>query len=530
LAAPSRALDAPLARATPAPGGDEDSDASAVDAQRHFRGSGLLLVGRFLAVFLNFAVQVLTVRYLSKDGYGAFAYALGVVSMTASLVLLGLGKGIPRLVPIYLARHDHARAVGSITLAVGTIGGLGLLLVGLVHAFSVELGHVVRAAPESLTLLLTLIVMAPLDALDNLLQQLVAVFGSARAILLKRQIVSPSLKLLAILLVVLGSGDARMLAVGYVAGSVVGVTLYAVVLWRAWRASGLLQGLTLRKLVFPFAEVFGQSVPLLSSELQVIWRTALAVLMLEYFHPVASVAEYRAVLPVAGLNMVVFEAFGFLFVPHAARMFARGDLAGVNDLYWKTSLWIAVLTFPVFAITSALAEPLTLWLFGPRYALASTLLVILSIGFYVNAALGFNAATLRVHGKVRAVVVADVAAALAAVGMSLLLIPRYAAIGAAIGTTTALVVQNVLNHLRLSRPDLGVRLAAGPVLRVYGLVIVALGGLAFIEERFTPPALVSLAVAALLSLGVLRFARRAIDPLSTFPELRRIPLVARLVS
>src|SRR5919198_1404902 len=42
---------------------------------QHLRGSVLLLFGRVVALGLNFLIQILIVRYLSKSDYGAFAYA-----------------------------------------------------------------------------------------------------------------------------------------------------------------------------------------------------------------------------------------------------------------------------------------------------------------------------------------------------------------------------------------------------------------------------------------------------------------------
>ena len=69
--------------------------------RKYIRGSSLLFVGRLLAILLNFAVQVLIVRYLSKQDFGAFAFALSIVSIGASLSLFGLDKAIARFLPIY---------------------------------------------------------------------------------------------------------------------------------------------------------------------------------------------------------------------------------------------------------------------------------------------------------------------------------------------------------------------------------------------------------------------------------------------
>src|SRR3954447_24269228 len=69
--------------------------------RRQIRGSSLLLAGRMLSLVVNFATQVLIVRYLSKADFGAFAYGLSIVSLGEALAVLGLDKAIARFLPIY---------------------------------------------------------------------------------------------------------------------------------------------------------------------------------------------------------------------------------------------------------------------------------------------------------------------------------------------------------------------------------------------------------------------------------------------
>jgi O-antigen/teichoic acid export membrane protein len=78
----------------------------------HIRGSSLLLLGRLLGVGLNFLIQVLTVRYLTKSDYGAFAYALSAEALGASLAAFCLDKSLARFMPIYHERRDYRRIFG----------------------------------------------------------------------------------------------------------------------------------------------------------------------------------------------------------------------------------------------------------------------------------------------------------------------------------------------------------------------------------------------------------------------------------
>lgn len=501
------------------------------DATRSYvRGSGVLLGGRFISIFLNLLVQVLTVRYLAKADYGAFAYGLGVASIGSSVVLVGLGKAVPRFVPLYSERGDHARAFGTVALAVATVTGVGLSLVALLHGLKGVLAGTLVSDPLSLALLLVLIALAPINALDHLLQTLVAVFISARAIFFRRYVLAPLLKLAAIVLVIAVAGDVYLLAYGYIVGGALGLWLYVGILLRKWRSDGVLRHLHPRRMRVPAREVYGFSLPLLSAELPVLLRGSIALVLLEYYQGTLAVAEYRAVYPVAGLNLVVFQAFGFLFMPMAARMFARNDGAGISELFWQSALWITVLTFPVFAVTCLLAEPVAVMLFGARYASAGTILSILAVGYFVNAALGYNAAALQVLGKVRFTVFSDILAAVTFIGLCVWLIPLYGAVGAAIGTTVNMVVHNIANHVGFRVCGTGIQLVDRRFVSVYVAAASLLLGLMVLQWITRPPVWIAFALVGAASLLLVRQTRHLVNARESFPELLRIPLIRWLMT
>lgn len=498
-----------------------DSAGPPTARDKYLRGSSVLLGGRGVSLLINLAVQVISVRILSKTDYGAFAYALGVASIGSSAVLLGLDKTVSRFVPLYQEQGEERKALGTLALAAGVVCGLGIALVLLVFGLrGVLLGLVVRDA-LSLALLLILIALAPIQALDALLQNAMAIFVGARAIFVRRHLVGPGLKLLAVLVVMAVSGDVFLLAYGYLIGGVLGVALYLWILIRAWQHQGVLK--RLGDLELPAREVLGYSLPMLSSVLITLTAGSVASVLLEHFHGTGEVAAFRAVLPVARLNLVVLESFSLLYIPLASRMFARNDREGLNDLYWRTATWISVLTFPLFAVTFCLAKPLTTLLFGAAYTTSGSLLAILAVGFFFNAALGFNAFTMRVHGRVGPVVAINLVTVVLGLGASAFLIARFGATGAAVGGSLTLVIHNVLNHFGLMVVNTGVQLLDRRFARIYAVITVMVLSLLAVQHLLAPPLLLSLTLSALAWLAVVRLTRSDLDPRTTFPELLRLP-------
>jgi O-antigen/teichoic acid export membrane protein len=152
---------------------------------------------------------------------------------------------------------------------------------------------------------------------------------------------------------------------------------------------------------------------------------------------------------------------------------------------------------------------------------------VLALGHYINSALGFNGVTLRVFGKVRYLVSIDFITAVISVMLSLLLIPYYAALGAAIATCGTYIVQNALYQIGLRRGT-GITLFGWRYARVYGSIAIAALSMLLIQSILDLPILASITLAGLVSLFVLAFNRRELDVSGTFPELLRFRLARRL--
>jgi O-antigen/teichoic acid export membrane protein len=212
-------------------------------------------------------------------------------------------------------------------------------------------------------------------------------------------------------------------------------------------------------------------------------------------------------------------------------MFARNDREGINTLYWQTAIWIAVISFPVFALTFSMAQPLTVLLYEQRYEHSWIILALLSFGYYFNAALGFNGLTLKVYGKLRYIVVINIVAAVLNIAINLLLIPSYGALGAACGTCGTMIVHNILKQAGLGFGT-GIKLFDWRYTKMYlGIVLASAGLLAaqFAIHRILPDAsaYAGFTLAAGVALLVLGVNRKALNVGQTFPELLKIPLARR---
>ncbi len=490
--------------------------------RKQIRGSSLLLGGRVLAVGINFAAQVLMVRYLSTSAYGALGYALSVVTMFQTFSMLQLQEVVVRFVPIYHEQREYGRLFGTLLLTVSVVILTSVSIITLFFTYPDLIRRFMSHEQLPLQILSILIFLVPIQAIDAVFMALFASFASPRAIFLRRHVLAPGLLFTAVLALILARRNVIFLAYGYLFANVIGLLAYCLMLAALMRSRGLVEHFQWKTLTVPFRDIFSYSFPVLTSSLVSMTVGSVGVFLLGYYHTSAVVASFRAVLPAAQLNNTVFMTFGLLYTPLAARLFAKNDYEAINSLYWRTAVWMAVLTFPIFAATFCIAQPLVVLVFGARYASSGPILALLSLGYYFNVALGFNGLTVKVLGKFRYTVVINLVAASANIVLNLLLIPRYGAMGAAIGTTGTMLLHNILKQA-------GLRLASGLSLfsAQYRSFYLLIGGSSlglFLIQQFTSSSIyLALPLAALVSIVVLAVGRKKLRVVETFPELLRVP-------
>jgi len=492
--------------------------------RKQVRGSSLFLFGRVLSVGVNFFTQVLMVRYLSTRDFGVLAYGLVVVGLFRIFATWGLQDAIPRFVPIYQENREYGKMFGTIFFAAGAVLATGLSIVVVVW----QAPHALMPfmAPESLpslAVLSILIVLVPVEAADAMLDGLFASFAGTRDIFLRRYLLGPGLKFGVVVLLLWMKSTVILLAYGYLAAGVTGVLVYGALLIKLLRDQELLQRFRLKEIDIPFRETLAFVLPSLISALAMCISPVNAFL-LGHLRSMSDVAFYRAAGPVAELNNIVFASFTLLYTPLAARLFARADYRGINGLYWRTAVWMSVLSFPIFAVTFSLAKPLTTFLYGARYAPSGPVLALLSLASYFNVLLGFNLQTLKVIRRWRYVVHVSALTTFANLVVSTALIKQYGVIGAAIGSALTLIGYNLLLQAGLS-PTADFHLFDRRYLSIYLTIALGACGLFWLGSLTSLSFYALLPFAAFLSLCVFAVAKKKLSIAESFPELRRLPFM-----
>jgi len=508
------------------PNPNTESDSAGI-ARDQIRGSSLFLIGNVLSLTITFLPHLVLVRYLTPEAFGHLAYALSLVAVGKTYAL-GFNEAMSRFVPIYHAKQDRAKAMGSIVVVLTTTLLISGFLIATFAAASGPILALLTKGREPAGLLLILMFLVPLETLDLLIMNLFACFARTREIFWGRFVVPPMLRVVVITLVVFRRAELQALAYGYLLVELITVVLFGALLVSELHRQKLL--LNFNCVQFPLREIFSFSVPLMASNVVGMIGSSIPVLLLGYFHPMSVVADYRVVLPAAALCSMIHGNFMPLYLPSASRLFAKGDTTGINRLFWETSLWMSVLAFPLFLTTACFARPITIFLYGVRYAPSAPILAILSLGYFFNVIFAFNGVTLKVLGKIRLMVILNIVTPIIIVVFNLLLIPRYGAIGAAVATSAALILQNLLRQFSLWLASGGISFFEKRLASFFLVLGASAMGL-YLIQLFTPNNIfVALALALTVSTFVLWLVKKHLKIADIFPELLRFPIARRLLT
>lgn len=498
-------------------------------SRKQIRGSALLLVGRAASLVLNLCTQIVLIRYLSKLDYGVFAFALSLLEMCSMGAAFGMDKTLARFGAVYHQRKDLRQLFGAFVLA--TVVTLGL---GVVAALTFVLGQGVLAERLSvdaplIAVVTLLVLLVPANAFGSVALSMLLVLDGAKSVFLRKHLLGPGLKLLAVLAVVASSGSVHAVALALLLAGLCGMAMDVVLVARFMRRERLFRSPLWRRMTVPVREFFGFSLPLLSSDVIQLLRGALVVILLGWLVSAAAAGSFRAVLPIVRLNQLVLLNFSIIFVPLASRLFAQRNMKALGDMYRRSIIWTTVLGFPIFAVCVVLAEPVTVLLFGREYADSSTVLAMLAAGCFFQTAAGCSTPVLKAVGLVRHLVLIDLLVAMVILAFCGLLIPSSGVIGGAVAVCAGVALQTILRQIVLAT-HVHLEIASLSIRRCYAVTAAAGVAVVATSVLLDPGVFEGTILAGTLTGIVLAANWRRLEIGSMFPEVRRVPFLRRWLS
>jgi len=402
------------------------------------RGAGISTAGQGVGRVLGYVSQVAVARLLGAQFYGFYTLGVAVVNGVHIVSRFGMENGVVRYVAHHREHGDEARVRGTIVQALLITLAISLVLsVVMFVGAGLIADRLPKDAPEMVSVLRAFAFVLPFFVFMSMTAWATQGFQTVTYAAYIQQLIRPGLFLLFVgVCYVLGAG-----IIGVIAA-------YALAMFLAGCA-----GLYYLKKLFPALfdrraqtkfetkALFGVSVPMSITQGAQYLNNWSAILILGAFAAGAPVGIFNAAARTATFLTAVRFAFSGIFSPIISGLHARQDTEEMGRLYKDVSRWIFTGAFVLFLVIVVFA-PQVMSVFGASFGQGVTALVIVAVAQLYSSSVGPAPRMLAMTGNQNFAMIATSVAAVTGVVVSLILIPRYEILGAAIGMATAIITEN----------------------------------------------------------------------------------------
>jgi O-antigen/teichoic acid export membrane protein len=442
---------------------------SELDATKLAGGATVTLLGKVANSLFHFISQIILARFLEPSLFGIYALGWTLLSLVELIAPLGLERGVLR----FGSRYSRAEASGLKSVILQSLGialTSGLLISLGVYCAAPWLADSVFHKPALALVIRGFAFAFPLLAGLNVASAATRISQQMKFTAYAEDIAQPLTNLILVALsFYLGWG---------LAGSIAAAVI-------SFGAGFLLAGYYLRRL---FPEAFSPSVKLIplakdllafslpasGSGVLIFLVMRIDRLLLGHFRPTAEVGIYQAISQLSIIFVFILAAFGAILAPMITELYHKNEMQRLEELYRISTKWGFYLSLPVCLTICFAPRGIVLTIFGLPYVAGAAPLVILTIGQLVNVGTGAVGPLLIMTGHQNRWLLNASLIVVATLVLNWILIPRWGLIGAALGTTCALIGLYLLGLRDLKR-----LLNIGPYDRRYlkGLLAAASAGL-----------------------------------------------------
>lgn len=412
------------------------------------KGTFVVFIVSILAGILGYIVRLVLARGLSVEDFGLFYAVFAFLALLGVFKSFGFDRSLIKFVPEFLHTKKYGFIKSSIIYAalfqLVTNSVIIVLIYLLSNYISLNLFHTQKAD-------IVLKLMAIAFFIDSFVNTLKFSFQGFQRMTLFAGI--DAIRMLVILVIItiglkLNYGILSPIS-AYIIAQIILLIVFGWILINRVFPEFISSEFVVNKNLFK--KIAKYSIFVMVSGTAAIILGYTDTMILTYFSGVTAVAMYNVALPTAKILIYLPTAVGSILLPLASELWIRKKdkllAAGMNLLY-KYSLIAAI---PMAFVILSFSELIISIFFGKNYLLASMTMKILSIGmiFYtihlinVNFFLGIGRP--EIQSKILYI------AALFNLAAGLILIPLFDTIGAAIATSSSLLIMMTMGLIYMKK-------------------------------------------------------------------------------
>ncbi len=423
------------------------------------RRGALALLARVVTVGLAFLLQLVLARNLSVQGYGQYAFAISWMNLLVGFSMLGMDRASLRYPAEYLARGNRSLLSGFLARS-QQLGFLGSVTVA-VGWLLVALGFRSRMPDGLLSCFLLAGCLVPIMAIAQIRDATLLSVGRIHQGLLGTTLRTGLFLLLALAAIFSGSAISSWLAVGLqLVASLASLLLSSWFLCR-WKNSTELEDTP----AYETRDWLTVSLPLMAVVLMAFGMNQSGILLTGLLLGTETSGLYAVAVRLCDVALLGYHAVNTVVAPRFASLHATGQTESLQRLLTRCAAATSAVTLGIVALL-AVTGPLILSLFGPAFSASYPILLILLAGVAAIAASGPVVYFLNMTGQQQVCLATYTASVALNLCLSLMMIPRWGMIGAALATSMSVAICHltlvaVVRHKYDLIPHLTLRLPRG---------------------------------------------------------------------
>ncbi|MBA2312818.1 MAG: flippase [Actinobacteria bacterium] len=477
----------------------------AADVKLVAKGGATQILGQVVQKGLTFVFVALIVRFLGTAEYGIYRQVFQVLTVAMTLAAGGFPVAAVRFIARARAAGDPSAARGAarVALTAAAISGMVIFAAGVLAADRLAAAFADSGSGVEYLAFLFRVGAAyvPLYACMQVMRLCTQAYKTMTPSVVVGNIIQPiarfGLSAIALLagFAVTGVIVALVLSAGI--GLLAGLWYYARLLTdedRAappkWEVGPML------RFAFPQAGAIFFSTQSLG----------LGVILVGLFGLDREVGIYGIAQSLQLAGGLFLSSIVGIWGPMVVDIYEQGDLGRLQSLYQTINRWVATLSIPIFAALILQPELFVTLIAGQKGAGAVVLVPILAVGNIFFVGTGPSGYLLSMTGRPVLNLVNSIVSVALYVGLGILVVPTYGAIGMAIVDSTVTILINVAKAIE-GKIFVGVQPFGRTFLKPVAATLAASGILLIwrvVLGHSTVTALVGLALAGLVYVGILR--------------------------
>lgn len=410
------------------------------------RGSGVVSVITLIGHILSTGLKVLISRNFGLAGFGRFALIMAFSRFLSTVIQLGYPQSIVHFISKFRGAQDWLNARRFFLAGIKHILLVSIVLSILLAFFNDTILTYIELENGQFRIMLLVSAISIILAVNNFISGTLRSLKRFKEQALLFTSSFPVLMILAFLLLKVFQVDSDAIDQFLLIGIALNLLLLTIMAFRT--RSILSKPVSAEVDKVETRQLTSYSLPIwFSTALQNAFKSSDRI-MLGIFSSISEVGIYGAGLTFSILFAFPLKAMGPVFQPYIIDSYAKHDFPEISKLYNLMVRWSSLFTLPALGGILCFGDHFVL-LFGKDFGAAYEVMIILSLAQIISTISGIAGTMLNMTEKQSSHAKIMWWGFVIAILLNLILIPRFGALGAAIGTAISILIVNVLRVLKL---------------------------------------------------------------------------------